>query len=107
VDWGYAPDYTLAMQLILEHDSPSNFIIASGVTHSVRDIVEIAAELLDLDWKSVVIEDPRVLQRDPLPLCGDITRLREASGWEPRTTFVEMIRILVEAAQAELLAGGR
>jgi len=106
VDWGYAPDYTLAMQSILEHDSPANFIVASGGTHSVRDIVEAAAELLDLDWRSAVIEKPEILQRDPLPLCGDVTRLRQATGWEPRTTFVEMVRILVEAAQAKLLAIG-
>lgn len=106
VDWGYAPDYTLAMQSILEHDSPANFIVASGVTHSVRDIVDTAAELLDLDWRSAVIENPGIVQRDPLPLCGDVTRLRQATGWEPRTTFAEMVRILVEAAEAELLAIG-
>jgi len=105
-DWGYAPDYTRAMQSILGHDCSANFIIASGVSHSVRDIVETAAGLLDLDWKSAVIENPGILQRDPLPLCGDAARLRQATGWEPRTTFVEMVRILVEAAQAELLVIG-
>ena len=82
----------------------ADFIIASGATHSVRDMVETAAELLDLDWRSAVVENPKILQRDPLSLCGDISRLRQATGWEPRTTFAEMVRVLVKAAQAELLA---
>jgi GDPmannose 4,6-dehydratase len=106
VDWGYAPDYTLAMQLILGHGCPGDFIIASGATHSVREMVETAAKYLGLDCKSLVIENASILQRDPLPLCGDPSHLHETTGWKPRVSFHEMVRILVEAAQAEILSQG-
>ena len=101
-DWGYAPDYTLAMQSILKHDDPGDFIIASGATHSVREMIEAAAKYLGLDWKSIVVESASILQRDPLPLCGDSTYLRQTTGWKPRVGFHEMVRILVEAAQTEI-----
>jgi GDPmannose 4,6-dehydratase len=103
VDWGYAPDYTRAMQLVVEHDPPADFIIASGTTHSVQEMVEIASEILGLDWKGIVSEDSKILQRDPLPVCGDSARLRSATSWKPSTSFTEMVRILVEASQAEIL----
>jgi GDPmannose 4,6-dehydratase len=102
-DWGYAPDYTLAMQSILRHDCPDDFIIASGTTHSVGEMIETAAKILGLEWKSVVVESASILQRDPLPLCGDSAYLRQTTGWKPRVSFHEMVRILVVAAQAELL----
>jgi GDPmannose 4,6-dehydratase len=103
VDWGYAPDYTLAMQSIVEHSCPGDFIIASGVTHSVREMIEAAAKHLGLDCEGVAVENGSILQREPLPLCGDPTYLRQTTGWKPRVSFDEMVRILVEAAQAEIL----
>ena len=106
VDWGYAPDYTLAMQLILEHGRPGDFIIASGATHSVREMVDVATQCLGLDRASVVVENKSILQRDTLPLCGDPTYLRRTTGWKPRVNFHEMVRTLVEAAQAEMLGRG-
>jgi GDPmannose 4,6-dehydratase len=102
-DWGYAPDYTLAMQSVLEHDFPDNFIIATGVTHSVFEMVETAAKYLGVDCKSAIVENATILQRNPLPLCGDATHLRQTTGWEPRVSFHDMVRILVEAAQAKIL----
>jgi GDPmannose 4,6-dehydratase len=103
VDWGYAPDYTLAMQSILEHNCAGDFVIASGVTHSVREMIEAAAKYLGLDCGNILLENRSILQRDALPLCGDPTHLRQTTGWEPRVSFDEMVRILVEAAQADIL----
>jgi hypothetical protein len=66
-------------------------------------MIETAAKYLELDWKSIVVESTPILQRDPLPLCGDCTYLRQTIGWKPRVGFHEMVRILVEAAQTEIL----
>lgn len=98
VDWGYAPDYTLAMQLIADADGPNDFIIASGETHSVREMIEIAAATLGLHWENCVIENPGILRRNPQDLCGDPTRLRQATGWQSNTSFQEMVQIMVAAA---------
>lgn len=105
VDWGYAPDYTRAMQLILDANSPQDFVIASGITHSIRDLVEIAAEQFDLSWTEHVIEDRQILQRPPQELCGDASRLEQVTGWRPDTSFRELVRTLaVAAAQQEGLS---
>ena len=98
VDWGYAPDYTRAMQLILEVAPAEDFIIATGETHSVREMVEIAADLIGLDWKKVVVENAHILQRNPMHLCGDPSRLFQVTGWRPSIGFRDMIRMMAEAA---------
>ncbi|MBS0571253.1 MAG: GDP-mannose 4,6-dehydratase, partial [Proteobacteria bacterium] len=100
VDWGYAPDYTRAMQLSLDATSPGDFVIASGVMHSVRDLVVAAARHLSIDWKGKVIETSAILQRDAQELCGDTSRLRAETGWQPQVDFDGMVRILVDAALA-------
>jgi GDPmannose 4,6-dehydratase len=98
VDWGYAPDYTRAMQLMLERSSPSDRVIATGQTHSVRDLVECAATFVGLDWRGVVVERENILQRSSQDLCGDSSALREETGWLPSVTFREMVGIMVKAA---------
>jgi GDPmannose 4,6-dehydratase len=98
VDWGYAPDYTAAMQLMLEAQTPQDFVIASGTTHSIQDLVVLAAEQFELSWKDFVVEDPHLLKRPPQELCGDASRLTQATGWRPRTSFRDLVRILAEAA---------
>lgn len=98
VDWGYAADYTAAMQLMLETNTPQDFVIASGATHSIRDLVVLAAEQFDLSWEDHVLEDRHLLQRPPQELCGDATRLMQTTGWRPRTSFRELVRLLAEAA---------
>lgn len=100
VDWGYAPDYTRAMQLILDAEKAENFVIASGETHSVREMITIAADHLGLSWEGRVVETARILRRGPQELCGDSSRLRQVTGWKPSINFQDMTRILVEAAQA-------
>jgi len=98
VDWGYAPDYTAAMQLMLEANTPQDFVIASGATHSIRDLVVLAAEQFELSWEEHVIEDRQLLKRPPQELCGDAARLTQATGWRPRTSFPDLVRILAAAA---------
>lgn len=100
VDWGYAPDYTRAMQLILEAEKAENFVVASGETHSVREMITIAADYLGLSWEGHVVETNRILRRKPQDLCGDASRLRKVTGWKPATDFRGMARILVDAALA-------
>ena len=100
VDWGYAPDYTLAMQRILETASGQDFVIATGVTHAVGDWVRVAAEYLGLDWRRCVSEDQSLLRRPSQELCGDFTRLHQATGWRPEVSFESMVRFMVDAALA-------
>jgi GDPmannose 4,6-dehydratase len=99
VDWGYAPDYTHAMQLILSAEVPDDFIVATGKIHTVQDMIEIAARYLDLDWRKVVVENPALLQRPSFPLLGDASRLRERTGWIPSTGFQRMVEILIRDAE--------
>jgi GDPmannose 4,6-dehydratase len=98
VDWGYAPDYTRAMQLILDASAPDDFVIASGETHSVREMIEIAAEFLEIDWEGRVVENAQILRRNPQDLCGDASRLRRLTGWQPSASFREMVQIMAKAA---------
>ncbi|RCS29034.1 NAD-dependent epimerase/dehydratase family protein [Rhodanobacter denitrificans] len=100
VDWGYAPDYTRAMWMILEARKPQDFVVASGRTYSVRDLVETAAQCLGIDWQGHVVETSSILQRHAQELCGDTTRLREATGWCPSVDFRGMVAILVDGALA-------
>jgi GDPmannose 4,6-dehydratase len=98
VDWGHAADYTRAMQLILEADAPGDFVVASGETHSVRDMIEIAAEFLELQWHGRVFENPQILGRSPQDLCGNPSLLRRTTGWQPAISFRDMVEALVKAA---------
>ena len=98
-DWGYAGDYTRAMRMILACDEPRDFVIATGETHSVGEMIEIAAECLNIDWRSAVIEDASLFQREPLMLCGDSTLLRNLTGWLPAMSFRELIRTMVHTAE--------
>ncbi len=106
VDWGYAPDYTRAMRLILEASHADDFVIATGKTHAVREMIEIAADFLGLSWQTAVIENPSLLQRPTLPLCGDASRLRAATGWSPTHSFEDMVRLMVGAALKSSCSSG-
>lgn len=105
VDWGYAPDYTRAMQAMLEADVPGDFVVATGILHSVGDLVTTVAALLGLDWRDVVVETGGILQRNAQGLCGDSSRLRAATGWAPKVDFAEMVRRLVDAELARAVEG--
>jgi GDPmannose 4,6-dehydratase len=104
-DWGYAKDYVEAMWLMLQRDEPEDYVIATGVAHSVRECVEIAFDHagLDLD-RHVVIDEALVRPAEVDHLIGDASKARTQLGWEPRTDFEGLIRMMVEADMA-LLSG--
>ena len=97
-DWGYAPEYVEAMWQMLQQSSPDDFVVATGEMHSVREFVELAFSLAGLDWHELVEIDPRYLRPTEVDeLCGDATKARERLGWRPRTTFTELVRLMLEA----------
>ena len=105
-DWGYAKDYVEAMWLMLQQERPEDFVIATGQAHSVRHLVDVAFEHVGLDPERHVRIDPQFLRPAEVEhLIGDYTKAREQLGWEPRTSFEEMIRLMVDT-DLELLSSG-
>jgi GDPmannose 4,6-dehydratase len=97
-DWGYAGDYVEAMWLMLQQGEPEDFVIATGVEHSVRDCVDIAFSHAGLDPEEYVRIDPREFRPAEVDhLVGDASKAREKLGWEPRTSFRELIELMVDA----------
>jgi GDPmannose 4,6-dehydratase len=105
-DWGYAKDYVEAMWLMLQQDEPDDYVIATGEAHSVRHLVEEAFGHVGLDPEAHVRIDPRFLRPAEVEhLIGDASKARDKLGWEPRTSFEEMIRLMVDS-DLELLERG-
>ena len=97
-DWGYAPDYTDAMWRMLQQEEPDDYVIATGEMHSVRDFLDAAGAHLGLDWEKHVEIDPRYFRPAEVDaLCGDPTKAREKLGWEPATSFSQLVQIMVDA----------
>jgi GDPmannose 4,6-dehydratase len=97
-DWGYAPDYVDAMWLMLQQDEPEDYVIATGVEHSIRECVEIAFAHVGLEPDDHVRVDPRHLRPAEVDhLVGDASKAKENLGWEPRTSFRELIEMMVDA----------
>src|SRR5574341_1076996 len=97
-DWGFAGDYVRAMWLMLQQDQATDFVIATGETHSVRDLCEVAFGTVDLDWQEYVRQDERFMRPAEVDLLvGDATKAGQILGWEPQVSFRELIRIMVEA----------
>lgn len=97
-DWGYAPDFVEAMWLMLQQERPEDFVIATGEAHSVREFLEEACSYLDLDWREYVEIDPRYFRPTEVEyLLGDAARARRVLGWQPRVTFKELVRLMVDA----------
>jgi GDPmannose 4,6-dehydratase len=105
-DWGYARDYVEAMHLMLQQDEPEDFVIATGRTHTVRECVEIAFDEAGVpDWESHVVMDPAFLRPAEVDLLiGDPSKAKRVLGWEPKTSFEELIRLMTRA-DLELLSG--
>jgi GDPmannose 4,6-dehydratase len=96
-DWGHAKDYVEAMWMILQLDHPEDFVCATGISHSVQDLVEFVFKKLDLDWKRYITVDEKYLRPEELEdLKGDSSKLREATGWKPKYTFEEMMDEMVD-----------
>jgi GDPmannose 4,6-dehydratase len=109
-DWGYAKDYVEAMWLMLQAKDPDDFVIASGETHSVREFLDEAFGQLGIDWKPHVKTDERHLRPSEVDLLlGDATLAREKLGWKPKTSFRELVRLMIESdlvlAEEEKRAG--
>lgn len=103
-DWGYAPDYVRAMWLMLQQERPDDYVVASGESHSVRELVESAFDKVGLDWRDHVRTDP-AFQRGAAELhdlVGDATRAHEQLGWRPEVTFGELVGLLVDAELGRL-----
>ena len=104
-DWGFAGDYVEAMWLMLQQPEPGDYVIATGVTHSVRELVELAFSIVGLRWEDHVIVDPALVRPAEVDhLRGDWTKARERLAWRPKVNFEELVRMMVEA-DMELLAG--
>jgi GDPmannose 4,6-dehydratase len=102
-DWGYAPDYVEAMWLMLQEDEPDDFVIATNQTYSVRDLVDLAFECVELDPSDYVrVDSEHIRPAEVEHLRGDYSKAKAKLGWEPKTSFEEMIRIMVEADLEQL-----
>jgi GDPmannose 4,6-dehydratase len=101
VDWGYAPDYVDAMTRMLGHTEPDDFIVATGIGHTVKDFLQAACEVVGIDWQTSVTVQASLLKKKPVVLLGDSTKLRQATGWKPSVSFRDMVRILVNRAAQE------
>lgn len=97
-DWGYAPDYIRAMWLMLQQETPDDFVVGTGEAHTVREFVERAFACAGLDWKEHVEVDAGYFRPAEVDyLCADASKARRVLGWEPSVTFDELVRIMVEA----------
>ena len=96
-DWGYAPDYVECIWLMMQQDEPDDFVIATGVSHSIRDFLDVAFDCVGIDdWSNYVVQDERFMRPAEIDvLCGDSTKAREVLGWKPKTSFEEMVRRMV------------
>jgi GDPmannose 4,6-dehydratase len=97
-DWGFAGDYVRAMWLMLQRERADDYVIATGVSHSVRDLVEVAFAHAGLDWRKHVKLDPKLIRPAEVEhLIGDSTKARTELGWQPDVDFVALIRMMVDA----------
>ena len=97
-DWGYAPEYVEAMWLMLQHDKADDYVIGTGEAHTVRDFVELAFAHADLDWEKHVEVDPAYYRPSEVDmLLADPAKAKRVLGWEPKTSFEDLVRIMVDA----------
>ena len=97
-DWGFAGDYVQAMWLMLQQDQPDDYVIATGETHTVLELVETAFEYVGLNWKDYVIVDPKFVRPAEVDLLlGDSTKARKKLGWEPKVNFKQLVTMMVDS----------
>ena len=105
-DWGFAGDYVEAMWLMLQQDEPDDYVIATGETHSVRELVEVAFEHAGVEVDGHVEIDPKFFRPAEVEhLIGDASKAKAKLGWEPRTSFEDLVKLMVDS-DLELLASG-
>ncbi len=97
-DWGFAGDYVSAMWSMLQQDTPRDFVVATGVSHSVEDLLQTAFACVDLDYRDYVRVDPALIRPAEVDfLCGDSTRARQAFAWAPSTSFEQLVAMMIDA----------
>jgi GDPmannose 4,6-dehydratase len=97
-DWGFASDFVEAMWLMLQQPAPDDYVVATGDCHSVQELCELAFEHVGLDWREHVVEDPRFVRPAEVDLLlGNAEKARKVLGWEPRTSFRELVATMVES----------
>lgn len=102
-DWGYVVDYVDAMWLMLQQDEPDDFVICTGRTHSVREFCQIAFGHVGLEWQDHVVVDEQFMRPAEVDLLvGDASKARDKLGWKPRTSFADLVRLMVDADLALL-----
>ena len=95
-DWGHSKDYVRAMNMIMNHTEPDDFVVSTGITHSVRDMCDYVFGLLDLDYKDYVTQNPKFLRAEELKyLKGDCSKIKKVLGWEPEYTFETLMDDMV------------
>jgi GDPmannose 4,6-dehydratase len=97
-DWGYAKEFVEAMWLMMQHERAEDFVIATGETHSVKEFLDESFGYANLDWKEFVEIDPRYFRPTEVDiLVGDASKAKRLLGWEPKTTFRQLVRLMVDA----------
>ena len=97
-DWGFAGDFVDAMWLMLQQDEPDDYVVATGTSHSVRELLELAFDLVGLDWHKHVETDPRYYRPAEVDLLqGDASKARRVLGWEPKVSFEQLVKMMVHA----------
>ena len=97
-DWGFAGDYVEAMWLMLQQKEPEDYVIATGISHSVKDLIKVAFDHVGLDWEEYVVSDPKLFRPAEVDcLLGDPRKAKSILGWQPKVTFEKLIRMMVDA----------
>jgi GDPmannose 4,6-dehydratase len=105
-DWGFAGDYVQAMWMMLQQDTPDDYVVATGVTHSVERLLDIAFNHVDLEWKNYVVQDPEFMRPAEVDLLiGDPSKAGSQLGWEPNVSFEQLITMMVDS-DLEMLKKG-
>jgi GDPmannose 4,6-dehydratase len=107
-DWGFAGDYVEAMWLMLQQDTPDDYVVATGETHSVEKLLDTAFSTLDLDWKKYTVQDERFMRPAEVDLLvGDPSKADQKLGWKPKVSFEKLIQMMVESDLQTLKAQAR
>ncbi|MEO5769392.1 MAG: GDP-mannose 4,6-dehydratase [Polyangia bacterium] len=102
-DWGFAGDYVQAMWLMLQQDKPDDYVIATGESHTIRELLDVAFQTLELDWHKFVEIDPRYLRPTEVDhLEGNAAKANRVMGWQPRVRFKELIEMMVRADEEDV-----
>jgi len=106
-DWGFAKDYVVAMWMMLQAEKPDDYVVASGETHTVREFCELAFSHVGLDYKDYVVVDPKYFRPTEVDiLLGDASKARRELGWQPTTTYAQLVTLMVDS-DLELLTSGK